>query len=140
LNEVQRRQIGNELVKLLVARSEQFRLVGRNPKAIRGVETLAADLTDKDQTIQAVAGSTVVRRISVTAGATYGSRLFQESFIDVKRLLHAIQCCRSCMAFSMRIRIEASNLQKSVKRAGLRQPRSGAARLRRRDVPRLSYG
>ena len=28
--------IGNELVKLLTARSERFRLVGRNPKAIPG--------------------------------------------------------------------------------------------------------
>ena len=32
-------------------------------------------------------------RISVTPGATYGSRLSQEALIDVKRLLHAIPFC-----------------------------------------------
>ena len=43
--------IGNELVKLLAAKNQPFRLVGRNPKATPGAtETLAADLTDRDQT------------------------------------------------------------------------------------------
>jgi hypothetical protein len=48
--------IGNELVKLLAAKNQPFRLVGRNPKATPGAtETLAADLTDRDQTVRAVA-------------------------------------------------------------------------------------
>jgi hypothetical protein len=48
-------------VKLLAARSQAFRIVGRNPRPTHGAtETLAADLTDKDQTIRAVAGSSVV--------------------------------------------------------------------------------
>src|SRR5579871_588517 len=53
--------IGNELVKLLATKNQPFRLVGRNPKATPGAtETLAADVTDRDQTVQAVAGSSVV--------------------------------------------------------------------------------
>ena len=53
--------IGNKLVKLLAARKQPFRLVGRNPQPTPGAtEALAADLTDQDQAIRAVAGSTVV--------------------------------------------------------------------------------
>lgn len=53
--------IGNELVRLLAAKNEPFRLVGRNPKATPGAtEVLATDLTDRDQTIRAVVGSSVV--------------------------------------------------------------------------------
>ena len=53
--------IGNELVRLLAARNQAFRLVGRNPKATPGAtEIIAADLMDKDQTIRAVSGSSVV--------------------------------------------------------------------------------
>ena len=37
--------VGNELVKLLAAKNQRFRLVGRNPKATPGAtETVAADL------------------------------------------------------------------------------------------------
>jgi hypothetical protein len=37
-------------------KNQPFRVVGRNPKATLGAtETLAADLTDEDQTIRAVA-------------------------------------------------------------------------------------
>jgi uncharacterized protein YbjT (DUF2867 family) len=44
--------IGNELVKVLAARHQPFRLVGRNPKATPGaIEIRAADLTDKDETM-----------------------------------------------------------------------------------------
>jgi uncharacterized protein YbjT (DUF2867 family) len=47
--------IGNELVTLLAAKNQPFHLVGRNPQATSGAtETVAADLTDGDQTVQAV--------------------------------------------------------------------------------------
>src|SRR5580700_7976107 len=52
--------IGNELIKLLASKNQPFRLVGRNPKATAGAsESLAADLTERDQTVRAVAGSSV---------------------------------------------------------------------------------
>ena len=53
--------IGNELATLLAAQNQPFRLVGRNPRAAPGAtEALDADLTDKDQTIRTVAGSSLV--------------------------------------------------------------------------------
>ena len=65
--------ISNELVKILAAKNQPFRLVGRNPKATPGAtETLAADLTDKDQTIRAVAGSSVVHLL---VGLKYDHKL-----------------------------------------------------------------
>jgi uncharacterized protein YbjT (DUF2867 family) len=68
--------IGNELVKLLAARNQPFRLVGRNPQPIPGAtETLAADLTNKDQTVRAVAGSNVVHLL---VGLKYDHKLWQE--------------------------------------------------------------
>ena len=68
--------VGNELIKLLAAKNQPFRLVGRNPKATPGAtETLAADLTDKDETIRAVAASTVVHLL---VGLKYDHKLWQE--------------------------------------------------------------
>ena len=44
--------IGGELAKLLASSNQPFRLVGRNPRGAPGAaETVAADLTDLDQTI-----------------------------------------------------------------------------------------
>jgi nucleoside-diphosphate-sugar epimerase len=68
--------IGNELVTLLSAKNQPFRLVGRNPKATPGAtETVAADLTDRDQTIRAVAGSSVVYLL---VGLKYDVKVWQE--------------------------------------------------------------
>jgi len=50
--------ISNELVKLLAAQQTPFRLVGRKPQKVAGAaEVVIADLTDREQTIRAVAGS-----------------------------------------------------------------------------------
>jgi len=51
--------IGDELAKLLAASHTPFRLVGRKPKSIAGGAAFAADLSDREQTVQAVAGSQV---------------------------------------------------------------------------------
>lgn len=52
--------IGNELVKELAARNEPIRLVSRDPEPLPGVaETLAADLSNLDDTIKAVSGSRI---------------------------------------------------------------------------------
>jgi uncharacterized protein YbjT (DUF2867 family) len=76
--------IGNELVKLLVAKNQPFRLVGRSPKATPGAtETLAADLMDKDQTIRAAAGSSVVHLL---VGLKYDHTLkFRGLGVDTRR-------------------------------------------------------
>ena len=86
--------IGNELVTLLAAKNQPFRLVGRNPKATPGAtETLAADLTDKDQTIRAVAGSSVVHLL---VGLKYDHKLWQEMWPRV--MSNTIEACKRARA------------------------------------------
>ncbi|MFY9781098.1 MAG: NAD-dependent epimerase/dehydratase family protein [Candidatus Baltobacteraceae bacterium] len=51
--------IGNELTALLSTKATPLRLVARHPKAAPGVETVAADLADPEQTLAAVTGSEV---------------------------------------------------------------------------------
>jgi nucleoside-diphosphate-sugar epimerase len=81
--------IGNELVKLLAARKQPFRLVGRNPGPVLGAtEVVAADLTDRDQTIRAVAGSSVVHLL---VGLKYDHRVWQEQWPRV--MGNAIEAC-----------------------------------------------
>ena len=82
--------IGNELVKLLAASNQPFRLVGRNLRATLGAtETVVADLTDKDQTIRAVAGSSVVHLL---AGIKYDHKVWQETWPRV--MSNAIEACK----------------------------------------------
>ena len=82
--------IGNKLVTLLSARNQPFRLVGRNPKATPGAtETLAADLTDKDQAIRAVAGSSAVYLL---VGLKYDLKLWQEMWPRI--MSNTIEACK----------------------------------------------
>jgi len=86
--------IGNELIKLLAATNQPFRLVGRNPKATPGAtETLAADLTDKDQTIRAVAGSSVVHLL---VGLKYDRTVWQEVWPRI--MSNTIEACKRARA------------------------------------------
>ena len=86
--------IGNELIKLLGAKNHPVRLVGRNPKATLGAtETLAADLTDKDQTIRAVAGSSVVHLL---VGLKYDHKLWQDVWPRV--MSNTIEACKRARA------------------------------------------
>src|ERR1700680_3916326 len=82
--------IGNELVKLLAARNQPFRLVGRNPRETPGAtQTLAANLTDRDQTLRAVAGSRVVHLL---VGLKYDHKLWQEIWPRV--MSNTIEACK----------------------------------------------
>src|SRR6185503_1691599 len=86
--------IGNQLVTLLAAKNQPFRLVGRNPKATSGAtETLAADLKDRDQTVRAVAGSSVVHLL---AGLKYDHKLWEEMWPRV--ISNAIEACKRARA------------------------------------------
>src|SRR5664279_3556219 len=82
--------VANELVKLLAARNQAFRIVGRNPRPTHGAtETLAADLTDKDQTIRAVAGSSIVHLL---VGLKYDHKVWQEMWPRV--MSNTIEACK----------------------------------------------
>jgi nucleoside-diphosphate-sugar epimerase len=86
--------IGNELVKLLEARKQPFRLVGRNPVSMPGAaQVVNADLSDRDQTIQAVAGSSVVYLL---AGLKYDHRVWAELWPRV--MTNTIEACKRASA------------------------------------------
>src|SRR5882757_2707721 len=86
--------ISNELAKLLSARKQPFRLVGRNPRTIPGAtETVAADLTDRDQTIRAVAGSNVVHLL---VGLKYDHKVWEEMWPRV--ISNTIEACKRASA------------------------------------------
>ncbi len=82
--------IGNELVKLLAARNQPFRLVGRNPPPAPGAtQTVAADLADKDQAISAVAGSSVVHLL---VGLKYDRKVWLEMWPRI--MSNTIEACK----------------------------------------------
>lgn len=82
--------IGNKLVKLLAAKNQPVRLVGRNPKATSGaIETVTADLTDRDQTVRAVAGSSVVHLL---VGLKYDRRVWQDMWPRI--MSNTIEACK----------------------------------------------
>jgi len=70
--------IANHLVPLLVAEKKPFRVVSRRARPTPGAaEVVAADLTDRDQTIRAVAGTRVVLLL---AGLQYDHRIWAEQW------------------------------------------------------------
>jgi len=82
--------ISNELVPLLVARKQPIRLVSRHARAVPGVqEALSADLSDKEQTIRAVAGSSTV---FLLVGLKYDHKLWTEKWPGI--MANAIEACK----------------------------------------------
>jgi uncharacterized protein YbjT (DUF2867 family) len=82
--------IGNELAKIVAAGNGPFRLVGRNPKPVAGGALFPADLNDKEQTIQAVAGSTLV---CLLAGLKYNLGVWLELWPRI--MANTIEACKS---------------------------------------------
>lgn len=85
--------IGNELSRILAARKTPFRLVSRSPKPVAGAEILAADLADREQTIRAVAGSSVVYLL---VGLKYELKVWQELWPRI--MANAIEACKRAQA------------------------------------------
>ncbi len=85
--------IGNELARILAAKSVPFRLVSRTPRPTGGAEALRADLTDREQTIRAVAGSAVVHLV---VGLKYDLRTWQESWPRI--MANVIEACKRARA------------------------------------------
>lgn len=85
--------IGGELAKILAASHQSFRLVGRNPKQVAGGELFVADLADREQTIRAVAGSSVVHLL---VGLQYDLRVWQELWPRI--MANAIEACKRAQA------------------------------------------
>src|SRR6266849_2237463 len=75
--------ISNELVKELTACSEPVRLVSRNPKPVPGAaETVAADLSNLDDAVKAVAGSRIV---FLVVGLKYDVKVWRELWPRIMR-------------------------------------------------------
>ena len=85
--------IGNELARILTAEKRPLRLVARNPKPMAGVEVAAADLADREQTIRAVAGSSVVHLV---AGLKYDAAVWRELWPRV--MANTIEACKRAQA------------------------------------------
>lgn len=81
--------IGNELARILGTRNAPFRIVSRNPKPAASGEVLAADLADRDATVQAVAGSSVVYLL---AGLKYNLAVWQELWPRI--MANTIEACK----------------------------------------------
>jgi nucleoside-diphosphate-sugar epimerase len=82
--------IGNQLGKLLAARNQPFRLVGRIPRSTPGAtELIAADIADTDQAVRAVAGSSVVYLL---VGLKYDRKVWQELWPRI--MSNAIEACK----------------------------------------------
>jgi nucleoside-diphosphate-sugar epimerase len=82
--------ISNELVKILAQRKLPFRIVGRNPRPVPGAtETISADLSDKELTVKAVAGSGIV---CLLVGLKYDHKVWAEMWPKV--MANTIEACK----------------------------------------------
>lgn len=82
--------ISNELAKRLAARNQEFRLVGRKPQKTPGAtEVMAADISDRDQAIRAVAGSTLVYLL---VGLKYDYKVWAELWPRI--MANVIEACK----------------------------------------------
>jgi nucleoside-diphosphate-sugar epimerase len=81
--------ISKELTKILSAKSTPLRLVSRSPKSVTGAETLAADISDREQAIKAVAGSNVVYLL---IGLKYDVKVWRDQWPRI--MANAIEACK----------------------------------------------
>ncbi len=86
--------IAMELVKALSKKGQRVRLVGRNPKLAQGAsESVPADISNLDQTIQAVSGSDVVYLL---VGLKYDVKIWRELWPRI--MYNAIEACKRAKA------------------------------------------
>lgn len=85
--------IANELAQILATRNQPFRLVGRTPRPLPGAEICAADLSDPEQAIRAVAGSQVVHLL---AGLKYDIGIWRDLWPRI--MVNTIEACKRAQA------------------------------------------
>ena len=85
--------IGNELAEILAAKNAPIRLVARNPRPFGGAEIFAADLSDREQTLQAVSGSNVV---CLLVGLKYDLAVWRELWPRI--MSNTIEACKRAQA------------------------------------------
>jgi nucleoside-diphosphate-sugar epimerase len=86
--------IGTELVKDLASKRQSIRLVARKPRSTTGVaQVVTADVSDLDQTISAVSGSSVVYLL---VGLKYDTNVWRALWPRIMR--NAIEACKRANA------------------------------------------
>ncbi|MGA7202686.1 MAG: NAD-dependent epimerase/dehydratase family protein [Candidatus Cybelea sp.] len=85
--------IGNELAAILAEKNAPFRLVARNPRPVGGAEVFAADLSDCQQTIEAVSGSNVA---CLLVGLKYDLAVWRELWPRI--MANTIEACKRAHA------------------------------------------
>lgn len=85
--------IATELVPVLLANKEKIRLVSRNPRAVAGAETFAADLTNHQQVMEAVKGSSIVYLL---VGLEYNIKVWRRDWPVLMR--NVIDACKAANA------------------------------------------
>jgi nucleoside-diphosphate-sugar epimerase len=86
--------IGTDLVRELAHARQQVRLVGRNPELVEGAtEVIPADVSDLDQTVRAVAGSTIVHLV---VGLKYDLKIWRELWPRIMN--NAMEACKRAKA------------------------------------------
>jgi len=85
--------VANALLPLLLQSQLPIRLVGRHPSAVAGAETRAADLTVRQQIIDAVAGSSIVYLL---AGLKYDHKLWADAWPRI--MDNTIEACKQAGA------------------------------------------
>lgn len=85
--------IADSLARILIGQNARVRLVSRNPKPIGNAELLPADITDPDQTIRAVAGSSTV---FLLIGLKYSLKVWQEQWPRI--MANTIEACKRANA------------------------------------------
>jgi len=81
--------VGNELFPLLQEHNERVRLVSRNAQRFANVEAIATDITNHEQTMDAVKGSDIVYLL---AGLTYDIRVWRKSWPKI--MANVIDACK----------------------------------------------
>lgn len=82
--------IANELLPILMEAKEPIRIVARHPKQIIGVESVSADLSDADQTLEAVKGSSIVYLL---VGLEYDYKVWADKWPQI--MTNTINACKA---------------------------------------------
>jgi nucleoside-diphosphate-sugar epimerase len=85
--------VGDELAAILADKNASFRVVGRNPRPVGGAEVFAADLSDRQQTIEAVSGCTVA---FLLVGLKYDLAVWRELWPRI--MANTIEACKRARA------------------------------------------
>jgi nucleoside-diphosphate-sugar epimerase len=81
--------VGNQLLSVLQKGSERIRLVSRKAQSLTNIEAVVADVTNYEQTLNAVKGSDVVYLV---VGLAYDIRVWTESWPKI--MTNAINACK----------------------------------------------